>query len=115
MVSRARMCIDQTNDREQVDVKAMRISRYQFGRNYMDAYHSCFPISAPEEDLDARLALYSLRRYVFLKCVELFGSALSNESLALSGLTDPYVSVIFTKAPSSHQTRKFDKSTSSYP
>lgn len=46
-----------------VDVKAMRISRYKFGRNYMNAYHSHFPISPPEEDLDARLALYSLRRY----------------------------------------------------
>ena len=46
-----------------VDVKAMRINRYQFGRNYMNAYHSHFPISPPEEDLDARLALYSLRRY----------------------------------------------------
>lgn len=41
----------------------MRISRCKFGRNYMNAYHSRFPISPPEEDLDARLALYSLRRY----------------------------------------------------
>ena len=29
----------------------------------MNAYHSHFPISPPEADLDARLALYSLRRY----------------------------------------------------
>jgi hypothetical protein len=29
----------------------------------MNAYHSHFPITPPEEDLDARLALYSLRRY----------------------------------------------------
>ena len=46
-----------------VDVKAMRISRYQFGRTYMNAYRSHIPISPPEEDVEARLALYSLRRY----------------------------------------------------
>jgi len=53
----------QTNKSNLVDVKAMRITRYQFGRNYMNEYHKHYPISAPEEDLDARLALYSLRRY----------------------------------------------------
>lgn len=44
------------------DVKAMRIPRYKFGRNYLDAYHTKFPIAEPKEDLEARLALYSLRR-----------------------------------------------------
>jgi hypothetical protein len=65
--------------------------------------------------MDARLALYSLRRYVSLKCVELFGStAMSNKYLVLSGSCLSRCSVISTKAPSSLQTRRFDKSTSSH-
>jgi len=52
----------QTDMRHAVDVKAVRINRYKFGRDYMKEYHSHFPISAPEDDLAARLALYSLRR-----------------------------------------------------
>ena len=46
-----------------VDLKAMGISRYKFGQEYKNAYHSHIPMSPPGEDLEARLALYSLRRY----------------------------------------------------
>ncbi|KAH9906283.1 Fructosamine kinase-domain-containing protein [Xylariomycetidae sp. FL2044] len=46
------------------DVKAMRIARYRFGRDYMKAYQAHFPVSEPRQDLDARLALYSLRSYL---------------------------------------------------
>lgn len=44
-----------------VDVKAMRIDRYGFA-GFLRAYNCENPISPPEKDFDARLALYSLRR-----------------------------------------------------
>lgn len=59
--------------RDAVNVKAMKIPRYKSGRNYMNAYHSHFPISPPEEDLDARLALYSLGRDLSISIVDRLG------------------------------------------
>ncbi|KAI0019486.1 Fructosamine kinase-domain-containing protein [Xylariomycetidae sp. FL0641] len=46
------------------DVKAMRIAGYGFGRDYMTAYQTHFPVSELTEDFEARLALYSLRSYL---------------------------------------------------
>ncbi len=48
----------------------------------MNAYHSHFPISPPEEDLDARLALYSLRRYQPISMVANVGKP-ANDNIQL--------------------------------
>ncbi len=80
-----------------VDVKAMRINRYQFGRNYMNEYHSHFPISPPEEDLDARLALYSLRRFVPV------GIYQSSMILLIGALSYLHESTLFVSEPKHRQ------------
>ncbi|CAJ2507841.1 Uu.00g090270.m01.CDS01 [Anthostomella pinea] len=54
----------QIRNKTTVDIKAMRKARYRFGRDYMKAYQAHFPISKPIDDLEARLALYSLRSYL---------------------------------------------------
>lgn len=47
-----------------VDVKAMRISRNQSGRNEVNAYYTHFSVSAPVKDSEARIALHPPRRKV---------------------------------------------------
>ncbi|KAI9659612.1 MAG: hypothetical protein M1831_003693 [Alyxoria varia] len=41
------------------DLGNWRLSRNKFGRDYIQAYTSCFPASTPVEDFDDRNALYS--------------------------------------------------------
>ncbi|KAI9770839.1 MAG: hypothetical protein M1839_003034 [Geoglossum umbratile] len=43
------------------EIGKWRAPHHKFGKEYIKAYHSHFPISAPEEDHDERNALYSLR------------------------------------------------------
>ncbi|EFZ00946.1 fructosamine kinase [Metarhizium robertsii] len=42
------------------DVGSMDTPRYRLGRHWMREYHKFFPISAPEEDYEARKALYAI-------------------------------------------------------
>jgi hypothetical protein len=47
------------------DLNAMGLSRYRVGKHWRREYHKHFPISAPEDDYEDRMALYELSVTVY--------------------------------------------------